>query len=142
MPRLAGWGLARPIVARTMHRVSMPAVAPKPPRILPPEIPVLVLGTRHAVWLSADGEIDTIDIKTAARRARDEAPLLAHGRAAARRLDLRDLRAFDALELFAFTCPGQFCLPTPRGLMTTLGLGRAGTLEDQAMGLADAVPIL
>jgi hypothetical protein len=26
--------------------------------------------------------------------------------------------------------------------MNTLGLGRAGTLEDQAMGLADAVPIL
>lgn len=131
-----------PIVAPIMYPVSMPAAAPKPPRILPPEIPVLVLGTRRAVWLSVDGEIDEIDIRTAARRARDEPPLLTHGRAAARRLDLRDLRAFDALELFAFACPGQFCLPTPRGLMTTLGLGRAGSLEDQAMGLADAVPIL
>jgi hypothetical protein len=38
---------------------------------------------------------------------RDEAPLLTHGRAAARRLDLRELRAFDALELFAFACPAN-----------------------------------
>ncbi|GGF45967.1 DNA helicase [Aliidongia dinghuensis] len=114
----------------------------KPSRILAPEIPVLVLGTRRAVWLTADGEIDTLDLRAAQRRARDEAPLVAHGRAVARRLELRDLRAFDALELFAFTCPGQFCLPTPRGLMMALGLGRAGSLEDQAMGLADSVPVL
>ena len=142
MPRLAAGGRGSPIVAPTMHPVPPPAAALKPSRILPPDLPVLVLGTRRAVWLSADGEIETLDFRAAARRARDEAPLLTHGRAAARRLDLRELHAFDALELFAFACPGQFCLPTPRGLMAALGLGRAGSPEDQALGLADTVPIL
>ena len=119
------------------------SVSPSPrPLIAPPEIPVLVLGTRQAAWLSADGEIETLTLADTTRRLRHEAPLLVHGRAVARRLGLRDWRCFDLLELFAFVLPGQFCLPTPRGLVAALGMAPPASLEDQAMTLVDAVPAL
>ncbi|MEA2756606.1 MAG: ATP-dependent helicase DinG [Aliidongia sp.] len=119
------------------------SVSPLPrPLIAAPQTPVLVLGTRQAAWLSADGEIETLTPAEAVRRLRHEAPLLVHGRSIARRLNLRDWRCFDLLELFAFTLPGQFCLPTPRGVVAALGMAAPASLEDQAMTLVDAVPAL
>jgi ATP-dependent DNA helicase DinG len=119
------------------------SVSPSPrPLIAAPEFPVLVLGTRQAAWLSADGEIETLAPAEVARRLRREAPLLVHGRAIARRLHLRDWRCYDLLELFAFVLPGQFCLPTPRGVVAALGMAAPASLEDQAMTLVDAVPAL
>jgi ATP-dependent DNA helicase DinG len=112
------------------------------PVIAPPEAPVLVLGTRQAAWVSIDGEIETLGLPEVARRLRGEAPLLVHARAVARRLNLRDWRCFDLLELFAFVLPGRFCLPTPRGLVATLDMAPAASLEDQALSLVDAVPLL
>ena len=119
------------------------SVSPSPrPLIAPPEAPVLVLGTRQAAWLTADGEIETVPLPEVVRRLRHEAPLLVHARSVARRLNLRDWRCYDLLELFAFVLPGQFCLPTPRGLVAALGMAPPASLEDQAMTLVDAVPTL
>ncbi len=119
------------------------SVSPSPrPLIAPPEAPVLVLGTRQAAWLTADGEIDTVPLPEVVRRLRHEAPLLVHARSVARRLNLRDWRCYDLLELFAFVLPGQFCLPTPRGLVAALGMAPPSSLEDQAIALVDAVPTL
>jgi ATP-dependent DNA helicase DinG len=112
------------------------------PAIAPPEAPVLVLGARQSVWVSIEGEIENLTLAETARRLRSEAPLLVHARAAARRLSLRDWGCFDLLELFAFALPGQFCLPTPRGLVAALGMASPTSLEDQAMALVDAVPVL
>jgi ATP-dependent DNA helicase DinG len=112
------------------------------PFIAPPDAPALVLGMRGAVWLTADGEIETLSLADAARRIRHEAPILVHGRAVARRLNLRDFAAFDLLELFTFALPGKFCLPTPRGLSRALGLQAPHSLEDQALALVEAVPAL
>jgi ATP-dependent DNA helicase DinG len=119
------------------------SVSPSPrPLIAPPEAPVLVLGTRQAAWLTADGEIETVPLPEVVRRLRHEAPLLVHARSVARRLNLRDWRCYDLLELFAFVLPGQFCLPTPRGLVAALGMAPPASLEDQAITLVDAVPML
>jgi ATP-dependent DNA helicase DinG len=119
------------------------SVSPSPrPLIAPPEAPVLVLGTRQAAWLTADGEIETVPLPEVVRRLRHEAPLLVHARSVARRLNLRDWRCYDLLELFAFVLPGQFCLPTPRGLVAALGMAPPLSLEDQAITLVDAVPML
>jgi len=119
------------------------SVSPSPrPLIAPPEAPVLVLGTRQAAWLTADGEIETVPLPEVVRRLRHEAPLLVHARSVARRLNLRDWRCYDLLELFAFVLPGQFCLPTPRGLVAALGMAPPVSLEDQAITLVDAVPML
>ncbi|HXP31853.1 MAG TPA: ATP-dependent DNA helicase [Stellaceae bacterium] len=87
-----------------------------------PAAPALVAGVSEAAWLSGDGEIALLPPSEAGRRARAQAPLLCHARATARRLGVLPFPAFDLLELFAFVRPAQFCLPTPRGLASALGL--------------------
>jgi ATP-dependent DNA helicase DinG len=87
-----------------------------------PAAPVLVAGSAEAAWLSSEGEIETLPLAEAARRARQEPPFLCHMRATARRLGVHAFPAFDLLELYAFVRPARFCLPTPRGLAAALGL--------------------
>ncbi|HVJ54404.1 MAG TPA: ATP-dependent DNA helicase [Aliidongia sp.] len=112
------------------------------PLVAPPEAPAIVLSTRHAVWLSPDGEVETINLAEAARRLRRTPALLVHGRAVSRRLGIGEIAAFDLLELFAFALPGRFCLPTPRGLAAALGRELPDNVEEQAVALTDAVPAL
>src|SRR5260221_11027609 len=112
-------------------------VPPSEP-ILRPGAPALAVGLAEAVWLAADGEIATLGLAEAAKRARAEPPLLCHGRAMARRLGVSPFAALDVLELFAFVRPAQFCLPTPRGLAAALGLARPQGLADEALALVGA----
>ena len=114
--------------------------APAPPAA--PAVPVLVAGVREAVWLSPDGEVALLPIEAAGWRARDEAPLLCHAKATARRVKAPAFAAWDILELFAFVRPATFCLPTPRGIAAALGLREPRTLEDAAIALLDAAPML
>ncbi len=90
-----------------------------------PSVPVaaaLVAGPKDAVFLSADGEIETVSHRQAARRAEENPPLVCHGPATAAQLGSRGFAAIDLLELFAFVHPAAFCLPTPRGLAAALML--------------------
>ena len=87
-----------------------------------PEAPVLVVGLAVAVWLSADGEIEEISHKEAAKRAAGQRPILCHAPAVARRLDIARFSCFDVLELFAFVRPATFCVPTADGIADALGL--------------------
>jgi ATP-dependent DNA helicase DinG len=116
----------------------MPAPPPSRSIVAAPEAPVLVLGAHGGVWLDPDGEIAADDFRNLSRRAAATPPILVHAPSAARKLGLRELPGFDLLDLFAFVRPARFCLPTPRGLTTALGLPRPGTLEDQAVALVDA----
>ena len=76
---------------------------------------------REAVWVSADGEVETLSLEAAAERLRRGAvPIVCHARAVARRLRLTAVDAYDVLELFAFVRPARFCVPTPRGLAQAL----------------------
>ncbi|HUO22132.1 MAG TPA: ATP-dependent DNA helicase [Caulobacteraceae bacterium] len=75
-----------------------------------------------------------------ARELFDHGPVLvAHAALTARRLGLpappraRDL--FDALELYAFVRPGQFCAPSAVGLAQALGLAEPRSLPEQADAL-------
>ncbi|CAK0777879.1 ATP-dependent DNA helicase DinG [uncultured Gammaproteobacteria bacterium] len=110
----------------------MTAVAP---RLLLPEVPAVVAGTRQAVVLTPDGELVTLDLSRAAARVRSAMPLVCHARATARRLGLSSLAAFDLLELFAFVLPARFCLPTPRGLAVALELPEPQDPAEQALTL-------
>jgi ATP-dependent DNA helicase DinG len=110
--------------------------------ILLPDAPALVVGLTEAIWLTADGEVETLSHVQAAKRARGEAALLCHGRAMARRLGVAPFAAIDVLELFAFVRPARFCLPTPRGLATALGLPRPTGLAGEALGLVAAARAL
>ena len=100
-----------------------------------PAAPALVAGARRVAWVSADGEAESLDSKTAADRLATAPPIVCHARATARRLGSGPFAAYDVLELFAFVRPAQFCLPTPRGLAAALGLRLPETLEDEATTL-------
>ncbi|MFP6759655.1 MAG: ATP-dependent DNA helicase, partial [Alphaproteobacteria bacterium] len=108
------------------------------PRSLLPHVPVLVAGAGTALWLGADGTVETLSPKEALGRARQGPPMVCHAPALARRLGGDPFPAYDVLELFAFTRPAQFCLPTPRGLAATAGLDAPIALADQAMALREA----
>src|SRR5947208_10324466 len=93
-----------------------------PRRVLVPHAPVLVAGFREMLWLHPDAEIEALAPADTRSRAERETPMLCHGPATARRLDIPGFPALDLLELFAFVYPARFCVRTPRGLAAALGL--------------------
>src|SRR5713101_4762956 len=80
-----------------------------PEHVLVPRVPALVAGFREIVWLSPDGEIESLSPSEARARLDSghggETPMVCHARAVARRLDMAGLAALDLLELFAFVRP-------------------------------------
>ena len=119
------------------HRFADRPVAP---RLVLPDAPALVLATRRAVLFHPDGELETLDLDTAAEVVARRGAIVCHARAVARRLGLEreTLRAWDVLELFAFVHPARFCVPTPRGLADALGLVPPADLESAATVLVEA----
>ncbi len=86
-------------------------------------LPCLVVGTRHAGWLTDFGEILRETPGQAAARLRVmPPPIIVHAPSLWRRLGCQPMAALDLLELFAFACPGQTAAPTPRGLALALDL--------------------
>jgi len=87
-------------------------------------LPALVVGPAGAAWRNPDGTAESFSHGEAARRLRGgAAPLICHAPAAARRLGLRGISAYDVLELYAFVHPARFCVPTPRGIAHALNIG-------------------
>ncbi len=104
---------------------------------------VLAAGPRGAVWLSPDGEIETMSpAEAVARLANQPPPLVCHARSTAKRLGTSAFPALDVLELFAFARPAEFALPTPRGLAEVLGLPLPGSLESAAVSLLSAANLM
>lgn len=108
--------------------------------------PILIIGLKHAVILSPDGEMDVLPHGEALRRLRDTPPpVVCHRPAVERRLGSGPMRALDVLELFAFVRPARFCLPTVNGLADALDLERAShgaSHEDEARLLLEAARTL
>lgn len=88
-------------------------------------LPVAVVGARSAQFLSADGEFERLSLEDAAERISSAPHLMVNRVMAARRLGLPPIRAFDALELYAFVRPARYCLPTIQGLLAALHLDHA-----------------
>ncbi|MEX2450871.1 MAG: ATP-dependent DNA helicase, partial [Rhodospirillales bacterium] len=120
----------------------MPSVPSFTSAIEIPDAPALIAGVREAVWLSADGEVETVSLKEAASRARKAPPLVCHAKATLRRLKAKPFPVYDVLELFAFVRPAEFCLPTPRGLAEALGLPLPRNRESEAQALIAAATAL
>ncbi|HWD60653.1 MAG TPA: ATP-dependent DNA helicase, partial [Stellaceae bacterium] len=122
-----------------------PSIAPPesaPARILVPRAPALVAGFREVLWLSPDGEIEAISPDEARARLANETAMVCHARTIARRLDMPGFAALDLLELFAFVRPARFCVPTPRGLATALGLAAPESPAEACVALATAARAL
>ncbi|MEH6546733.1 MAG: ATP-dependent DNA helicase [Sneathiella sp.] len=107
-----------------------------------PDVPVLVAGGNQAIWLSAEGEIETTNLREAAVRVNKIPPLVVHRLNVARRLGVNPFPAFDLLELYAFIHPAETCLPTARGLAKAVGLIPSADPEEQALALFEAMNIL
>jgi len=129
--------LPAPYTARGMH-TSHPTSHP----LSLDTAPVIVAGARQVVWMSADGEVETLSPVTAAKRARRETPVVCHARTVARRLGTDPFPMLDVLELFAFVKPAAFCVPTPRGLAEALQLPQPEGLEAEAVALQRAAWLL
>ena len=93
-------------------------------RLVLPEAPILVAGYGRGTLLTPDGEILALSAAELHAALRElPPPMLVHGPATARRLDLpRFDVAFDLLELFAFCLPARPAAPTPRGLAIALDM--------------------
>src|SRR5215472_1717385 len=109
-----------------------------PRRVLVPRAPVLVAGFREVLWLTPDGEIETLAPAEARNRVEHETPMLCHALATAGRLDMPVFPALDLLELYAFVRPAQFCVPTARGLAEALGIDPPRRPAEECVTLAAA----
>ena len=106
------------------------------PQIKLPQQPAIVAGLKSCAWLSPDGEIEHIDSETARDRIGNTVtPIVCHARSTARRLYTAPFPALDILELFAFTYPARFALPTPIGIAEALGQALPSSTESAAVSL-------
>ncbi|MDP6951582.1 MAG: ATP-dependent DNA helicase, partial [Alphaproteobacteria bacterium] len=90
------------------------------------------------MWLNVDGSVEELSAKGALARLRDGPAIVCHMPATAARLGGGHFLALDVLELFAFTRPAQFCVPTPRGLAAAAGLALPEDAAAQALALREA----
>lgn len=117
--------------------------------ILPslPPLPVVMPTASQVVWITPDGSIENLSFANARERLDRRPVLFCHKRWTASRLGvefsgLGALEGLDALELFAFVRPAQFCLPTARGLGDVLGLDTRGDDDDHALLIPQACQYL
>jgi ATP-dependent DNA helicase DinG len=107
-----------------------------------PDTAVLVTDARGALLVTADGEVEELSFREAAKRAVSERLIVCHAAALARRLECPPFPSFDLLELFAFTLPAEWCVPTPRGLARRLSLPEPKDKVGEAMTLLAAAELL
>jgi ATP-dependent DNA helicase DinG len=100
------------------------------------DAPALVAGRTSAVVLDARGEARELShAEAVAFVGGGAAPIVCHRPHVARRLGASPFPARDALELFAFVRPAEFCPPTAGGLASALGLPRPRSPAEEARSL-------
>ncbi len=120
---------------------TLPA-ASKPESVTIPDIPVLCANATQAAVLSTDGEIQLLPHHRAATLIHNKPVMVCHAPYTCIKLGVKDIRAYDVLELFAFVHPATFAVPTPAGLAKALGLAPPRTLEDTVVTLMDCARAL
>ncbi len=107
-------------------------------------IPYPALHATHAgIWIAyADGRTEAVGRGAAIARAAETPMILLNAPLIGNRLGYPDLSGLDLLELFAFTLPARFAVPTPKGLADALGLTSPERDEDAASFLRDAAATL
>ena len=94
------------------------------PLPLPLSLPALH-ASHSGNWLrAANGVTEAASKGDAIMAAADTPVLLLNAPLVANRLGYPDLSGLDLLELFAFVHPARFCVPTPRGLASALGIAQ------------------
>ena len=96
----------------------------------------------HAVVITPDGAIETYSKQRAGAMAQKTNMMVCHAKWTTSRLGFESENLFDVMTLFAFVRPARFCLPTPKGLASALGLPRPLTPEDEALTIGKAAHAL
>ena len=117
--------------------MSASAPTPSSRRVGLPLVHIIVAEWSDAAILDPDGEVKVLPTAKAAQVVARKNMILCHARATAKRLKLERFEAADALELFAFTRPARFAVPTVDGLAQAMGLPRAKSIEDKPALLAN-----
>jgi len=115
------------------YNTRMNQPQPQTAPITLPDIPAVAINARQAALLTTDGEIRILKHDQAAQELNKQSVLLCHAPYTTQTLDLKDINPFDLLELFAFVHPAKFCVPTPVGLATALGLAPPTSFDDYGM---------
>lgn len=110
---------------------------PLPEHISLPDIPTLCVNAKEAVLFTTDGELLTLPHENVPPLIKNKAVLVCHAPYTKARLNFDAFFTVDVLELFAFTHPVRFCVPTPVGLCKALNIKAAETFEDHPFALMD-----
>src|SRR5882672_11054692 len=103
------------------------------------ELPALALTGGGAIMALPSGETRALSAAEAREVLASGDVLTCHALFVAQRLSARLTKpVLDVLELFAFACPGEPCLPSPRGVARALKLKGARTPEESAHRLHEA----
>jgi len=114
-------------------------------RITVPDLhaaPVFYPSGTRLIWISDAGEISDLSRAAAAAKLGNQIAVLCHRRWSEARANCEITHCLDVMELFAFVRPARFCLPTPRGLASQLGIALPQTGEDMAALLPRAAFML
>ncbi|MGS1016961.1 ATP-dependent DNA helicase [Allosphingosinicella humi] len=100
--------------------------------------------THGGIWMAGpEGETRALGRGEAIARAAETPVIMLNAPLIGQRLGYPDLSGLDLLELFAFTYPARFAVPTPRGMAHALGLAPpAGDGEAAAFLLSAAAALL
>ena len=110
--------------------------------VLSPDIadyPILYPTVKANNWVSTDGEVCSVAQRDLAQiLASEHPPLICHRSWTEKKLGLKLDKCLDILELFAFVKPAEFCLPTPAGIASAIGLPLPTTDIDKTIMLRSA----
>lgn len=95
-------------------------------------MPVLYPHGTQIIWISSQGEITRPNRQSVEAELALGPVLLCHRRWTEARIGSEIGSCLDVMELFAFTRPARFCLPTPAGLASQLSFSRPQTPDDMA----------
>lgn len=104
--------------------------------------PVLLYLTGKPYFFSADGEISIITNKILHGMKENTPLLVCHAPYTKQRTGINFDNALDILELFAFVHPTKFCVPTPVGILKSLGQAVPEAPDDILLSLLESVNYL
>ncbi len=104
--------------------------------------PVLIYAQGRAQFLSETGEISNPTARDPIFQKLSTPPLVCHAPYTSHRTGIKLEQAFDILELFAFVHPTKFCVPTPSGILKSLGQSTPYDPDEIMIALLDSVDYL
>jgi len=107
-----------------------------------PDIDILYAHPKQTYALTKDGELQTLSHEKAKQLFHNKPVMVCHAPYTSAQMNFDELIAFDVLELFAFVHPGKFCVPTPVGLASTLGIKTETDYDSYPLMLLEAARAL